>query len=279
MRLNNMINVPNLLDGFPDSFRQHSRFDRLEEVTLKLYNHPAVNLERPEAIDNMVRASLLFTVCFYGNLLGCLRGYLSAALPSHPFAVKEDGQFLHLILSLADEELSTDNIPMKRVSIGPHYVAMLEAAQQAGINTEPVEILVRNARTEHFGAQDGEHRANVRSVMVGEGFHTSCTDYMVLSEHCANTYYEALSTVGLRELSLSPAFENLQLKIPNESKYEAYRHFLKAHIELDDGKHGPIMKQALSLIPNIGDSINTMVKFYQVRLTVYDACLAAHPIY
>jgi hypothetical protein len=286
-----MSNNASLLEGFPEKFRTHQRFDRLEEVTAKIYGHPAVNLERPEALDNMVRASLLFTVCFYGNLLGCLRGYLSAALPKHPFAVQEDGTFLHLLLSLADEELSTGNIPMKRTTIGPHYVAMLEAAQAAGINTEPVETLVRNARSHAFGNRDGEIRMNLRTVMQETGFHRSCIEYMLLSEQCAEIYHSALSTVGLRELSLSPAFEKLQLRIPADSKYEGYKIFLQKHIELDSGSnsaceignyensHGHIMAQALALIPNVGDSINAMVRFYQARLAVYDACLAFAPIF
>ncbi len=274
-----MNNTTDLLTGFPEQFRSHSRFYGLEEVTERIYRHPAVNLERPEALDNMVRASLLFTVCFYGNLLGCLRGYLSAALPEHPFAVQEDGTFLHLLLSLADEELSTNNIPMQRVSIGPHYVAMLEAAQAAGIDTTPVETLVKSARKRALAGRAGEARMDLRAVMQSVGFHRSCVDYMLLSEQCAEKYYAALSTVGLRELSLSPAFASLVEKIPADSKYDGYRLFLKMHIELDDGNHGPIMTKALALIPNVDDSINVMVRFYQSRLAVYDACLAMDPIY
>ncbi|OGD60906.1 hypothetical protein A3A71_03300 [Candidatus Berkelbacteria bacterium RIFCSPLOWO2_01_FULL_50_28] len=255
---------------FPGSFQADAKYPRLEAVTRRIYDHEAVNLVHPDrSIDNMVRASLLFTVCFYGNLLGCLRGYLSA-LPEHPFAVQEDGTFLHLLLSLSDEELSTNNIPTKRTECGPHYVAMLEAAQDAGIDTGPIEALVASVAA-----------GNLQILMKREGFHPKAIDYMVFSESCAGTYQRALSTVALRELTLTTAFDNLEkaiLKI-NDPRFDRYCAFLRAHIQLDGDTHGPIMKQALSLVDNITTSIDTMIHFYERRLGVYNVCLADEKLY
>lgn len=262
----NMPNQTALLD-FPAQYRVHPNFHQLEEITLRIYDHDAVNLRDPAVIDNMVRASLLFTVCFYGNLLGCLRTFLDR-LPSHPFAVQEDGAMLHLLLSLANEELATENIKPQRVEVGPHYVFMLEAAQHAGIDTSPIEYLIENVEHEEL-----------ESLMVAKHFREPARAYMLFSDRCARDFYAALSTVALRELSLGTAFTRLDDQIPEGDRFGPYKFFLQAHVELDSEDHGPLMQQALLQVDDVGRSIDTMINFYTRRLNVYDACLEAAPLY
>jgi hypothetical protein len=104
-------------------------------------------------------------------------------------------------------------------------------------------------------------------------------DYLSFSDECTKKYENAFSTIALRELTLSDNFQIIVDHLPADKKYDSYRHFLKAHIELDTSNHGPLMSEALEEIKDLDGSIETMIEFYTLRKKVYDACLRETPLF
>jgi hypothetical protein len=250
------------LEQFPAAYREHSFSDMLAQTIDSVVNHSALKMETEDTCTNIVKAGLAFTSCFYGNLVGALCGYLQREQCS-PLTVEHNTEVLHLLLDLASGELATKNIPTRAGNYSPHYVAMLEAAQEAGVNTEPFEQFQRDLATGLW----------VKAASRNNGFCPELTAYLSKSDYCAKRPELALATIALRELTLSSGFSVLLEHLPVDQKYDKLRNFYQAHIELDEGEHGPLMAKALSSVTDIGKSMSVMIDFYELRKAVYDACL------
>ena len=248
--------------NFPDRFQDHPSFPELQRLIQSITSHSSMKLIEEHVTLNMIRASLAFTVCFYGNLIACLKFIVGTQLGRHPFAVEPNGTLLHLFLALADGELATKNIPTKNNSFTPHYVAMLEAAEDAGIETFAIEELVLQLRTA---------RGPLSNTL--NGFHPALIDYMLYSEQCTRKFEDAFATIALRELTLSTNFSIIERHLPTKPQFDRYRKFLQTHIEVDSGEHAQLMSEALLEVDDIGQSISTMINFYKRRQLVYEACL------
>ncbi len=265
----------NGLDLFPKLFKQQERFAELQKVTDEITNHPAMKVSEEYILHNMIQASLIFTVCFYSNLMAALHAVVKKLAKNNHF-VPTDNRVLHLFLQLASEELATKNIPTKDGLYSPHYVSMLEAAQYAGVDTLKVETYV---------SMMGEGKIHFESITEEIGFSKELHDYMLCSLNSCRSDWGSVDTIALRELTLSANFKVILANLPDEEKYSKYRHFLSAHVELDSGdseeNHGQLM---LGVLQDMDEtraswSLGHMLYFYFLRKKVYDRCLTKEGIF
>lgn len=260
---------------FPAAYRQHPKFAELERLVESITNHEAMEVREKHVLDNMIRASLAFTVCFYANLLVLAYNTLGDLLKNRsPFGVQEEMARLHFVLDLAAGELAASYPPSRRCRYGPHYVPMLEAAQQAGVDTTQVERFVA------FEGQTYTFRS--REMLTDTTFCPELSDYLAYSNHCTKVPWMCMATIILREITLSGNFHRIVEHLPDEERLAGFRLFLTSHIELDEGEHAGLAEGILAEYSDedeIGLILMTMIEFYTNRRAVYDACLREEPIY
>jgi len=240
----------------------------LANLVDSITNHESMLVKKKPILDNMIRASLLFTVCFYGNTLSLLHLALERLKQKSPLAVQTNIEFIHLFLDLASGEIATKNISNKEGTYSPHYVPMLEAAKKSGVDTKKIEEFVSKIDNK-----------NLNKLCKELQFSKAVSDYMKYSEKCTQSFEGSFATVSLRELTLSFNFKIIKDHLPKYKRYQKYDNFLSKHIELDQKEHRILMKRALEQSNNVDELINIMVKFYTLRKKVYDACLLDAPIY
>lgn len=255
---------------FPEKFSKHEKREVLEELITGIKNHEAMKLGEQYVLDNMIRASLVFTTCFYGNLHSSLTHYLGGMHNGSRLAVPSNTKQLHLLLELSRGELATKNIPTKAGNYSPHFVPMLEAAKSAKIKTKKLE---------HFINLVGKPEWPVRTAAKELGFNLELTEYLSFSDLCTKTYKDSFATVALRELTLPGSFSQILRHLPKYKRYDKYKEFLGMHIEFDNDQHGPLMTQALEDLPDVDRAMDTMIEFYDLRKWVYDSCLREPPIF
>jgi hypothetical protein len=264
------------LAAFPKSFKEHKRFAELEKVTEEINNHDAMKVREEYILHNMIRASLIFTICFYSNLLAAL-GSVVRKLSTTPHHVPEDNKVLHLFLQLATEELATKNIPTEKNLYSPHYVAMLEAAKYAGVDVSQIEEYNQFAK---------EGTVKLGYALNNLGFTEELKAYMLFSVQCVQSVEQHIATIALRELTLSANFKTILDSLYYKPEYSKYCRFLSSHIELDsnesnDENHGQLM---LGVLDDMNEAqvtlaLDTMIEFYTLRKAVYDTCLTKEGIY
>lgn len=313
--------LPVGLKMFPEKFKTHPRFPELIGLVRDITNHEAMKVGNENTRHNMMRASLAFTVCFYGNLHASLRGIVDKALEDaeeplhtplmrlqtqlqeHSFAVHKENdtlhkalsdtiaalgedrsnhKLLHLFLDLANGELATQNIETETTKAGhysPHYVAMLEACEEAGVNAQKMEALIGGM---------AKPDASIEQTLTDIQPSPELAAYYAYSEQCTHQPEKCFATIALRELSLADNFKVIKAHLPKDDKYRLYEDFLGKHIDLDQGeegtemeedKHGALMAEALAEVENVDDALNTMISFYALRKRVYDACLKEEGLY
>ena len=251
---------------FPPEFRRNLSFGKLQELVHEISNHKSMKVREKHVLENMIRASLVFTVCFYANLLASLKHIVDEKYKKNPFSVDKDNTLLHLFLELSSGELATNNISNQGYS--PHYVPMLNAAKQAGVNTNKIEKFVKHIQTQ-----------NVETLCKKLKFSAELTRYLEYSYKCTQNFDTSFATIALREITLPINFNVIHRNLPNDAKYNGYRRFLSAHINLDKGEHGKLMSEALNKTKNRKKILNTMIQFYTFRKQVYNACLSKTPLF
>ena len=105
---------------FPQNFKQHVRYPELVTLVESITNHKAMLVQKKQVLDNMIRASLIFTVCFYANTLSLLYFALQRLKENNALSVQKNTESIHLFLELASGELATRNIPNQQNSYSPH---------------------------------------------------------------------------------------------------------------------------------------------------------------
>ncbi|GEM_PF-2843303 len=254
--------------NFPSIFKKSSLYPELVSLVESITNHEAMYVKEQHILENMIRASLLFTVCFYANLLSLLFFEVKRLKGKNPFAVQENTQLAYLLLNLSLGEIATKNIPTRKEFYCPHYVPMLEAAYEAGIDTKKIEEFVRKANTK-----------KVKELTKELKFSKPIKDYLEYSEECTKSFEGCLATIALRELTLSFNFRVISENTPKNKKYEKYKSFLSGHIVIDEHYHSKLMKEALTNFKDVDKLINIMINFYKLRKRIYDECLLSSPIY
>jgi len=254
--------------NFPESFKRSKKYVELISLVKKITFHKSMEVKEGYVLDNMIRASLLFTVCFYSNTSSLLYHYLGELRKKSPLGVKENTDLLRLFLDLSLGELATKNIKTEEEFYSPHYLAMKEAAFQAKIDVSKIEEFIKVIKN-----------GNIFEVGKNLGFSKEVINYLEYSEECSKSFKTSLATVTLRELTLPLNFRIIRDNLPNESKYSKYREFLSKHIELDESEHSSLMKKALEEQEDVEGLIDVMIKFYTLRKKVYDACLRKEAIY
>lgn len=253
---------------FSNKFRSHSQYPELEALVTAINRHEAMKVGRPIVLENMIKASLVFTICFYANLLTVLRGAAARTSPRNPFAVQPDTELLHLVLALAGEELATDNIETKRGGYSPHFLPMFEAAEEAGVDVDAVSRFIDLVAG----------GVNIKEACDAVEFCPALTAYMQYSFECTQSFDDSFATIALRELTLSGNFQVIVDHLPQEERLDRYRKFLTGHIGLDagdhEGSHEQLMAAALERVELVDRSLAVMIRFYHLRLAVYDACLS-----
>jgi hypothetical protein len=266
----NKFRPENRLFQFPESFKRQPRFDDLLAIAEEITTHPAMKVHEPYVLENMIRASLIFTACFYGNLVSLLYFVVQDLRNPNPLAVRKNTRFLHLILELATGELATRNIRIDSGEFAPHYVSMLEAAQAAGVDTRVVE---------QFISQLQNPQITVEAASRQPSFVPQVRNYLIFSDRCTKSFTDCFATISLRELYLAEPFSIIAANLPTQQRYEKYRSFINSHVVIDRSEHGTLMAQALEEITDVDRVLSTMIEFLRFRKTVYDACLAVQPIY
>ncbi len=244
------------MDMFPNRLQNHRLFAELVRATRRVVEHPALSSTAQNVRENIVRSSLIATVCFYINLSACLRYELERIRGRSKFFVELNGTFLHLLLELCDGELATNNMP-DASSYEPHYGSMLRAARDISINTRPIESIV-----------DGSI-STIEGVLVPEA-----AEYLRFSYQCSLRQEDAFATIALRELTLAESFKVILANIPQTESYARFRGFVSSHIALDEKEHSGIVANALEHFQDVDALIETMIAFYDKRARMYDYCLS-----
>lgn len=263
------------MNNFPQNFRRHSRFAELSSVVATINDHKAMRVEEPHILNNTIRMSLVATICFFANLLVVTEGAVMQLRGKSPFAVTWRTDFLYLILSLAAEELATDNIATRQGGYSPHFVPMFEAAEDAGITLQPILLFLNLL----------EGGSSMDEACRKAGFCDSLREYMVFSDLCTRNFWDSFATIALRELTLAQIFQYIVDNLPRDSRYRLYRIFLTSHIELDGGEreegdnHGELMAKALEDMEDVDRAIDIQIRFYTYRKAVYDDCLLTQPLF
>lgn len=266
----------NWQEGFPQAYRDHPRFAELVELVERIANHPAMHVATETVRRNMIQASLVFTVCFYGHLWSAFQFVFGSRERRGPFGVQQDLSLLHLLFELARDEL-TDKLPGRDYR-GPHYAMLLDGAKQAGIRTEPVEKLAYYFTGPYVISQGCEDILDATTLCQ------ELKNYLDYSHLAATRIFEsAMVTLALRELTLAPNFRVIRDHMPDNEKYRATREFFVRHVELDENTHRPLMTRFLEIYLSgeayVPWALDIMIRFYTLRLAVYDRCLQRKPLY
>jgi Protein of unknown function (DUF3050) len=247
--------------SLPKNFVTLPRYAELMRLVDEITDHPAMRVATPHCQENMMRASLAFTVCFNANLAACVKGALEQR---HPLIVRRDTSLLHLFLELAGEELATDNLPLGQAeAFSPHFVPMYEAALEAGIDVSAIDRLMASL----------EAGQPLTEALNELGVEPRLAAYLEYSAQCAERFEDAFATIALRELTLSANFRVILNSLPEEGRFAKYRLFLSGHVELDEGGHAFLMAAALESVSDPKGMLDVMIEFYTSRKAVYDACL------
>lgn len=248
---------------FPQNYLAHPRAKALFDLVKEVNEHPALCTSDENILANVIQSSLVFTICFYGHALTWLRNVAHSTSVKHPFAVEENTTKLGWVLTFASGEIATDNIPTSKVGFTPHYVAMSEAATEAGVAVEPVRRFI-NELNSGKSVQDAADTAD---------FVPPLAEYLVFSGDCLEHPEHNFATLALRELILPVNFQVIVDALPLQEKYLPFRRFLEAHISLDTDEHGEIMIKQLEESSHPESILDVMIVFLEKRKAVYDACL------
>ena len=192
----------------------------------------------------------VYAVWDFMSLLKALQSLLTCT--TSPWKPVGDGKIRQLVNSIVLEEESDvdkENNPLS------HYEMYIDAMKQCGANTSAIESFVANVSA-----------TNIPSVNDGvDAFLKTTFDVIESNE----THKIASAFTFGREDLIPDMFTAIVDEYNTENNLDKFVYYLKRHIELDGGEHGPL---ALKLISNLcGDDDD---KWREVEETAI-ACLVA----
>ena len=192
----------------------------------------------------------VYAVWDFMSLLKALQSLLTCT--TSPWKPVGDGKIRQLVNSIVLEEESDvdqENNPLS------HYEMYIDAMKQCGANTSAIENFVANVSA-----------TNIPSVNDGvDAFLKTTFDVIESNE----THKIASAFTFGREDLIPDMFTAIVDEYNTENNLDKFVYYLKRHIELDGGEHGPL---ALELISNLcGDDDD---KWREVEETAI-ACLVA----
>jgi len=192
----------------------------------------------------------VYAVWDFMSLLKALQSLLTCT--TSPWKPVGDGKIRQLVNSIVLEEESDvdkENNPLS------HYEMYIDAMKQCGANTSAIESFVANVSA-----------TNIPSVNDGvDAFLKTTFDVIESNE----THKIASAFTFGREDLIPDMFTAIVDEYNTENNLDKFVYYLKRHIELDGGEHGPL---ALELISNLcGDDDD---KWREVEETAI-ACLVA----
>ena len=192
----------------------------------------------------------VYAVWDFMSLLKALQSLLTCT--TSPWKPVGDGKIRQLVNSIVLEEESDvdkENNPLS------HYEMYIDAMKQCGANTSAIESFVANVSA-----------TNIPSVNEGvDAFLKTTFDVIESNE----THKIASAFTFGREDLIPDMFTAIVDEYNTENNLDKFVYYLKRHIELDGGEHGPL---ALELISNLcGDDDD---KWREVEETAI-ACLVA----
>ncbi len=216
----------------------------------EIVNHPLYKkLNSVEDIAVLMEHHV-YAVWDFMSLLKALQSLLTCT--SSPWKPVGDTKIRRLINSIVLEEESDVDEAGNPAS---HYEMYLDAMKQCKANTTPIENFVEGVTAENIPA-------------VSEGIDTFLnTTFDVIKSGKAHKIASAF-TFGREDL-IPDMFTAIVDQYNTNNKLDKFVFYLKRHIELDGGEHGPL---ALELISNLcGDDEQ---KWQEVEETAI-ACLVA----
>ena len=216
----------------------------------KIINHELYkNMKSVENISTLMEHHV-YAVWDFMSLLKALQSTLTCTTP--PWKPVGDKQVRRLINSIVLEEESDIDFAGNPAS---HYEMYLDAMKQAGANISPIEYFVANVASN-----------NIPSVSNGIDDFLNTT-FNVIESKQAHKIASAF-TFGREDL-IPDMFTAIVEEYNSDNKLDKFVYYLKRHIELDGGEHGPL---ALQLISDLCGEDN--VKWVEVEETAID-CLVA----
>ena len=216
----------------------------------EIVNHPLYKkLNSVEDIAVMMEHHV-YAVWDFMSLLKALQSLLTCT--TSPWKPVGDGKIRQLVNSIVLEEESDvdkENNPLS------HYEMYIDAMKQCGANTSAIESFVSNVST-----------TNMPSVNDGvDAFLKTTFDVIESNE----THKIASAFTFGREDLIPDMFTAIVDEYNTENNLDKFVYYLKRHIELDGGEHGPL---ALELISNLcGDDDNKWKEVVETAI----ACLVA----
>ncbi len=216
----------------------------------KIVNHALY--KKMNSVENIstLMEHHVYAVWDFMSLLKALQSTLTCT--TSPWRPVGDKQVRRLINSIVLEEESDIDFAGNPAS---HYEMYLDAMKQAGANISPIENFVANVSSN-----------NIPSVSNGIDDFLNTT-FNVIESKRAHKIASAF-TFGREDL-IPDMFTAIVEEYNDNNKLDKFVYYLKRHIELDGGEHGPL---ALQLISDLCGENN--VKWVEVEETAID-CLVA----
>ena len=216
----------------------------------KIVNHALY--KKMNSVENIstLMEHHVYAVWDFMSLLKALQSTLTCT--TSPWRPVGDKQVRRLINSIVLEEESDIDFAGNPAS---HYEMYLDAMKQAGANISPIENFVANVSSN-----------NIPSVSNGIDDFLNTT-FNVIESKRAHKIASAF-TFGREDL-IPDMFTAIVEEYNDNNKLDKFVYYLKRHIELDGGEHGPL---ALQLISDLCGEDN--VKWVEVEETAID-CLVA----
>ena len=216
----------------------------------KIINHELYkNMNSIKNISTLMEHHV-YAVWDFMSLLKALQSTLTCT--TSPWKPVGDKQVRRLINSIVLEEESDIDFAGNPAS---HYEMYLDAMKQAGANISPIENFVANVSFN-----------NIPPVSNGIDDFLNTT-FNVIDSKQAHKIASAF-TFGREDL-IPDMFTAIVEEYNSDNKLDKFVYYLKRHIELDGGEHGPL---ALQLISDLCGEDN--FKWVEVEETAID-CLVA----
>lgn len=199
---------------------------------IQLYKNEIVNHDLYKRLNNIndiatLMESHAYAVWDFMCLLKALQSILTCT--SSPWKPVGDTKIRRLINSIVLEEESDVDLDGEPAS---HFEMYLDAMQQCGANTKPIENFVSNVKYNEIPKVNPDVDSFIR------------TTFSIINSKKPHRIAAAF-TFGREDL-IPDMFSAIVKEYNSDNKLDKFVYYLERHIELDGGEHGPLALQLVS---------------------------------
>ncbi|MEN3322992.1 DUF3050 domain-containing protein [Mariniflexile soesokkakense] len=237
----------------------------LEPLRAKLNNHKLYSTLKTINDVKIFMEQHVFAVWDFMSLLKALQNHLTTTtLPWTPSTNPSTARFINEIVLGEESDVNELGMPKS------HYEMYLDAMQQIHANTSQIGQFV-NLIKEGFSVNEAAFKVNLQPETLKFIQFT----FDVINTNKPHVIASAF-TFGREDVIPDMFFQIINQSETNDNSYSKLTYYLKRHIELDGGEHGPI---SLKMIETLcGNDINKWNETLEVakqalsyRLSLWDS--------